>query len=75
MAAKRAAMSEQIRRAAAASGMRQSALARAIGIDKAAASRFLAGQRGLRMVHLDKLAAVPGLEAVARRDHKREGGK
>ena len=68
MAAKRAAMSEQIRRAAAASGMRQSALARAVGIDKAAMSRFLNARRGLRMSALDRLADVLSLALVKRRE-------
>ena len=67
MAAKRTALIEQIRRAAVTSGMRQSALARAVGLSKSSMSRFLSGERGLSMAVLDRLANVLGLDIRTRR--------
>jgi len=37
------------------------------GIDKASMSKFLSGERGLSLAHLDKLAALLGLRITSKR--------
>jgi transcriptional regulator with XRE-family HTH domain len=63
-------LSEQIRRAVRDSGMSMLAVARAVETDKATMSRFLSGERGLRLSTIDKLGALLGLRLVARRPRK-----
>ena len=70
MTAKQMKLGEQIRRAARASGLGNNAIARIIGIDKAAVSRFLTGRAGLSLAVLEVLADMLGLDVVARRPVK-----
>jgi len=67
MVEKRDSLIGQIRRAARECGLPQNALARAAGIDKAALSRFVHGERGLTMENLNALADVLNLRIVAGR--------
>jgi plasmid maintenance system antidote protein VapI len=66
-------LSEQVRRAARESGVGCNRLARAIGLSKSAASRFLSGERGLSMTVLDRLGAVLGLAVVKVRGANEKG--
>jgi len=63
-------LSEQIRRAVRDSGMSMLAVARAVETDKATMSRFLSGERGLRLATIDKLGALLGLRVVGRTPRK-----
>lgn len=56
---------DQLRQAAGNASISQNALARASGIDKAALSRFVSGERGLAMENLNALADVLDLRIVA----------
>ncbi|GAB6167488.1 hypothetical protein JCM19992_34880 [Thermostilla marina] len=69
---KRLPLSDQIRQAVKQSGLSQYALCKLTGIDKAAMSRFVNGDRGLSLATLDRLADVLGLEVVAQ-PAKRKG--
>ncbi len=57
-------LSDQIRQAVRESGMSMLAVARAVETDKATMSRFLSGERGLRLSTLDKLGELLGLELI-----------
>ena len=63
-------ISDQIRRAVRESGMSMLAVARAVETDKATMSRFLSGERGLRLATIDKLGALLGLRIVARKPRR-----
>lgn len=65
MASKRITLSDQVRQAVDASGLSRYAIARAIGVDDATMSRFMSGERGLRMSALDDLADFLNLHIVA----------
>ena len=65
MSKKRRKLIDQVRQAASECGLSQNALARAAGLDKAALSRFIVGERGLSMESLDALADVLKLRIVA----------
>jgi transcriptional regulator with XRE-family HTH domain len=56
MKAKRIPLSDEIRRAVADCGQTRYAVSKATGIAESTLSRFLAGERGLPMKTLDKLA-------------------
>ena len=58
MAFKRMQLSEQFRQAVRASGLSQSAIARALDINRSAVCRFMAGDRGLTLATLDRLAEL-----------------
>lgn len=58
-------LSEQIRQAVRESGMSMLAVARAVETDKATMSRFLSGERGLRLSTIDKVGSLLGLRVVA----------
>lgn len=62
--AKPATISEQLRQAIRESGMSDSAVARAADLDKATMSRFLSGERGLRLESVDVLCVLLGLRLV-----------
>lgn len=66
-------VSEQLRAAIRDSGESMLATARAAEIDKASMSRFLSGERGLRLDAVDRLCVHFGLRLVAMRKDK--GGK
>jgi transcriptional regulator with XRE-family HTH domain len=63
--------SDQVRDAVDASGMSRYAICKAIGLNQGAMSRFMAGNSGLSMDTLDRLAELLGLSITAR--PKREG--
>jgi transcriptional regulator with XRE-family HTH domain len=56
MKAKRISLSDEIRRVVADCGQTRYAISKATGIAESTLSRFLAGERGLPMKTLDKLA-------------------
>lgn len=56
MRSKRVSLSEQIRRAVKKCGQTRYAISKATGIAESTLSRFLAGERGLPMKTLDRLA-------------------
>lgn len=58
--------SDQIRDAVDASGLSRYAICKAIELNQGAMSRFMAGNSGLSMDTLDKLAELLGLSVVAR---------
>jgi len=64
MGAKRAKLSDQVRRAVNQSGMSRYAICKAIGMDQSIMSRFMTGKGGLQMDSLDALADVLGLAVV-----------
>jgi transcriptional regulator with XRE-family HTH domain len=66
MSAKRIRLSDQIRQAVDASGLRHCRICREFGLDQAVFSRFMAGKSGLSVKNLDALADVLGLDVVAR---------
>lgn len=66
MAKKRVKLSDQVRRAVDKSGMSRYAICKALGMDQATMSRFMAGGGGLSMAYLDALADYLGLEIVVR---------
>ena len=57
-------LSEQIRHAVRESGLSMLGVARAVETDKATMSRFLSGERGLRLSTIDKLGTLLGLRIV-----------
>ena len=61
---KQSLLSAQIRQAVRESGMSMLAVARAVATDKATMSRFLSGERGLRLSTIDKLGTLLGLRIV-----------
>ena len=66
MSAKRIKLSDQIRQAVNASGLRRCRICEEIGLDQAVFSRFMADKSGLSVKNLDALADVLGLDVVAR---------
>lgn len=66
-------LSDQIRRAVAASGLTRYRISKITGIDQAVLSRFMAGKVGLSMSALDRLAEALELEVVARKQRKTKG--
>ena len=66
-------LSDQIRRAVAASGLTRYRISKITGIDQAVLSRFMAGKVGLSMSALDRLADALELEVVARKQRKTRG--
>ena len=66
-------LSNQIRRAVAASGLTRYRISKITGIDQAVLSRFMAGKVGLSMSTLDRLADALELDVVARKQRKTKG--
>jgi len=66
-------LSDQIRRAVAASGLTRYRISKITGIDQAVLSRFMAGKVGLSMSALDRLADALELEVVVRKQRKTKG--
>ena len=66
-------LSDQIRRAVAASGLTRYRISKITGIDQAVLSRFMAGKVGLSMSALDRLADALELDVVARKQRKMKG--
>lgn len=55
-------LSDQVRQAVSDCGVSQYAIAQEIGIDRSTLSRFMRGERGLRLTELDTLATYLRLE-------------
>ena len=66
-------LSDQIRRAVAASGLTRYRISKITGIDQAVLSRFMAGKVGLSMSALDRLADALELDVVTRKQRKTKG--
>jgi hypothetical protein len=62
----RKSFSDQIRAGVDASGMSRYAICKAIGFNQGAMSRFMAGDGGLSMAVVDRLADLLGLDVVVR---------
>lgn len=71
--AKPSAFSEQLRRAIRECGLSMLAVGREADIDKAALSRFMSGERGLRLEAVDRLCALLRVRITAQR--LKEGGE
>jgi predicted transcriptional regulator len=63
-AAKRPVVSDQLRAIVASCGLSRYRIAKSTGIDQAALSRFLSGERGLSSEALDKLGEFLDLEVI-----------
>ena len=66
--------SDQIRDVVDASGLSRYAICKAIELNQGAMSRFMAGNSGLSMDVLDRLAGLIGLELVIRTGPNQVGG-
>jgi len=60
-------LTDQIREAVRQSGLTHYRICQETGIDKASMSKFVSGERGLSLAHLDKLAALLGLRITWKR--------
>lgn len=63
-------LSDQLRAAIRDSGRSMLSIARDVETDKATMSRFLAGERGLRLSTIDKLGVLLGLRLMISRARK-----
>jgi transcriptional regulator with XRE-family HTH domain len=61
-------LTEQLRQAVLNCGQSQYAICKATGIDKAALSRFVSGERGVSMTALDALGDYLGLKLVGKQE-------
>jgi transcriptional regulator with XRE-family HTH domain len=67
MAKQRVRLSDQVRRAVDASGLSRYRISKELGVAESTMSRFMSGQGGLSMDHLDALADLLGLDISVRR--------
>jgi transcriptional regulator with XRE-family HTH domain len=63
-------LTDQIREAVRRSELSHYEICRQTGINKASMSRFINGQKGLSLAHLDKLAELLGLRITSTRKAK-----
>jgi plasmid maintenance system antidote protein VapI len=63
-------LAERLRQEACKRRLGCTALARLVGIDKSAMSRFLNGRRGLSMAAINRLADALGLELMKRTERR-----
>ena len=75
MGKKQVKLSDKVRRAVDESGMSRYAICKAIGLEQATMSRFMAGKGGLLMTKLDELAELLDLYIVIRPKRRMKGGK
>jgi len=73
MAERRTKLSDQLRRAIADCGQTRYAISKATGIAESTLSRFMAGERGLPMKTLDRLADYLDLDIIAGKSRRRKG--
>ena len=73
MAERRTKLSHQLRQAVENCGQTRYAISKATGIDESTLSRFMAGERGLPMKTLDKLADYLDLHIIAGKRRRRKG--
>lgn len=64
---KRVSLSDELRQAVERSGLSRYAIWQQAGIDQGSMSKFMAGERGLTLESIDKLAELLGLHIVAER--------
>jgi transcriptional regulator with XRE-family HTH domain len=70
MGRKREKLSDQVRRAVVASGLSRYRICKTLGLAEATMSRFMNGQGGLSMAHLDALADLLNLNLHSKRKAK-----
>ena len=75
MAKSRETLSDQVRRAVDASGLSRYRICKTLGLAEATMSRFMNGQGGLSMAHLDALADVLDLNITQGRKPGPKKGK
>jgi transcriptional regulator with XRE-family HTH domain len=68
---KQLSFSDELRQAVERSGLSRYAIGAATGLDEGSLSKFMAGERGLRMESIDKLAELLGLHIVTDADRER----
>lgn len=72
---KRASLSDELRQAVERSGLSRYAIWQAVGIDQGSMSKFMAGERGLTLESIDKLAELLGLHIVAESERRHPKGR
>jgi plasmid maintenance system antidote protein VapI len=72
---KRESLSDELRQAVERSGLSRYAIWQAVGIDQGSMSKFVAGERGLTLESIDKLAELLGLHIVADTERRRPKGR
>ena len=73
MAQRRTKLSDQLRQAVENCGQTRYAIGKATGIAESTLSRFMAGERGLPMKTLDKLADYLDLDIIAGKRRRQKG--
>ena len=72
---KRVSLSDELRQAVERSGLSRYAIWQQAGIDQGSMSKFMAGERGLTLESIDKLAELLGLHIVAKPERHRPKGR
>lgn len=73
MAKRREKLSDQIRRAVDASGLSRYRISKELGVAESTMSRFMSGEGGLSMRHLDAMAELLELNITAARQRRKKG--
>lgn len=72
---KRVSLSDELRQAVERSGLSRYAIWQQASIDQGSMSKFMAGERGLTLESIDKLAELLGLHIVADAERRRPKGR
>jgi transcriptional regulator with XRE-family HTH domain len=72
---KRESLSDELRQAVERSGLSRYSICQQTGIDQGSMSKFMAGERGLTLESIDKLAELLGLHIAADAGRRRPKGR